>query len=56
MHIIHTILCLLVIIGSCHCADLQDTINCIKKYIDGFKSSLDPKLFAIFKEAFPNTL
>lgn len=37
-------------------ATLQDTIDCVKAYIQTFEHSLDPKLFAIFKNSFPNTL
>lgn len=37
-------------------APINDTIDCVKAYIDGFQKDLDPKIFTIFKSAFPNTL
>lgn len=35
---------------------INDTIACIKAYIDSFQKDLDPTIFRIFKSAFPNTL
>lgn len=37
-------------------APINDTIACVKAYIDSFQKDLDPKIFTIFKSAFPNTL
>jgi meiotically up-regulated gene 157 (Mug157) protein len=37
-------------------APINDTINCVRAYIDTFEKDLDPKIFAVFKKAFPNTL
>lgn len=41
---------------STHQAPINDTIACVKAYIDSFKNDLDPKIFTLFKNAFPNTL
>ena len=47
----------LVLLLSCTMsAPINDTIDCIKAYIDTFKNDLDPKIYTIFKSAFPNTL
>jgi meiotically up-regulated gene 157 (Mug157) protein len=40
----------------CQPAPINDTIACVRAYIDTFQNDLDPKIFAIFKNAFPNTL
>ena len=37
-------------------APINDTIACVKAYIESFKNDLDPKIFTLFKSAFPNTL
>jgi meiotically up-regulated gene 157 (Mug157) protein len=37
-------------------APINDTIACVQAYIDTFQKDLDPKIFAVFKKAFPNTL
>lgn len=37
-------------------APIDDTIACIKTYIDSFKNDLNPDIFRVFKKAFPNTL
>lgn len=37
-------------------AGINDTIACVKAYIDTFQKDLDPKIFTVFKSAFPNTL
>jgi meiotically up-regulated gene 157 (Mug157) protein len=37
-------------------APINDTIACVRAYIDTFQTDLDSKIFAIFKKAFPNTL
>lgn len=37
-------------------APINDTIACVRAYIDSFQKDLDPKIFKIFKKAFPNTL
>lgn len=52
------ILCILLAVFalSTHQAPINDTIACVKAYIDSFKNDLDPKIFTLFKNAFPNTL
>lgn len=45
-----------IILGLVVAAPINDTIACVKAYIDGFQKDLDPKIFTIFKSAFPNTL
>lgn len=47
---------LAVLVVSSQQAPINDTIACVKAYIDSFKNDLDPKIFTLFKSAFPNTL
>ena len=50
------ILIFVVLIALAQLADsapINDTIACVRAYIDSFQKDLDPK---IFKKAFPNTL
>ena len=37
-------------------ADIQETIACIKQYIDSFKNDMEPRIFNTFKNSYPNTL
>mgnify|MGYP006995455753 CR=1 FL=1 len=50
------LLLIAVLLNLIYSAPINDTIDCVKAYINGFEKDLDPKIFTIFKKAFPNTL
>lgn len=56
MRVFAVILIILSLFDCLKSAPINDTIACVKAYIDTFQKDLDPKIFKIFKSAFPNTL
>jgi meiotically up-regulated gene 157 (Mug157) protein len=53
---IEILLGIIFVITICRTAPINDTIACVQAYIDTFEKDLDPKIFTVFKKAFPNTL
>ena len=47
---------LLLLCPTAAASDIQETIDCVKAYIEKFKNKMEPQLFAIFEKSFPNTL
>ena len=50
------LICILLLLALAFSSDLNDTLKCVRDYINSFQSSMDPHVFRVFSKAFPNTL